>query len=200
MPDATITPPNTTRPSQPTSQSGAAAYIQQHKGVVIGGALAVAVLAFFLLRKKSTASSSSSTTTPQMTTTEPYSTGVTGDTNEGDYYAGILNAIQSGDTALSTAITGLSTAQASATNANTSTTNPATGATNNGSASGVTVGNDTYYPVEAGDTFMKGTETYYEPIPGAGIFNPIAAPNSGYSNQQQYVLANPSQPGGFQLG
>lgn len=140
MPEANITPPPTTRPSQPSGGSGggAAAYIQSHKGVVIGGALAVAVGVFFLFRKKSSSSSTTAATTPSSTAQQvyPYSTGVTGDTNQGDYYAGILNAIQQEGTTLSTAITGLNTASSSGTNASTGASNPATGATNNGSASG----------------------------------------------------------------
>lgn len=140
MAENTITPPRTSVPNSGASSGGGLSeWVSNHKGLAIGGLLAAAVGAYLLLRSRSSSSSSTqNSTTATPSTLYPYSTGVTGDTNTGDYYAGILNQLNSNSSALSSQLTGLQTALTSAINAGTAAGNPSTGATNNGSTSGST--------------------------------------------------------------
>lgn len=127
MPD-TITPPKTT-----PSASRGGNWFSQHRGLTIGGGLAAALVLYLVIRSRNKSASqqpnqSTATAVPQY----PYSTGVSSDTNFGDYYAGLLNSNQ----ALANQVSQLGTGLLSAINANQGAQNPSTNPTNNGSPSG----------------------------------------------------------------
>ena len=123
----------------PPDKPGIKEWVTEHKGIAIGGAVALAVGVYILLRSKKSASSSSASSGTNQTgtpaTVYPTSSGITGDTNQGDYYAGILNQLNSNSSALSSQLTGIGTSLTSAIDAITATGNPSTAPTNTGSPS-----------------------------------------------------------------
>ena len=118
----------------PPAKTGGKSWISQHKGIVIGGGLAAAVVLYLILRSRSSSSSSTQNSTAAATPVYPTSTDITGNTNFGDYYAGLLNSNQ----ALANQVSQLGTDLLSAINGQAGATNPSTGPTNNGSTSGTT--------------------------------------------------------------
>jgi hypothetical protein len=169
MPDS-ITPPNTTRPSGGGGK-GLGDWVTQHKGVAIGGLFVVLVGGYLLIRsrKSSAASSTTQNATGTPATVYPTSSGITGDTNQGDYYAGILNQLNSNDTALSSQLTGLQTGITTAINGLTSVTNPSTGATNTGSASGSQVGEGTIDLPGIGQSVILGQLNSADKVVGYNV-------------------------------
>jgi hypothetical protein len=140
MPDDIKPPPTSAR--TPSGSGGIGGWVGSHKGIAIGGGIAALVGAYLIIRSRKSSSTATSSTTAAGGTAQtvyPTSSGITGDTNQGDYYAGILNQLNSNDSALSSQLTGLGTSITSAINAGTAAANPSTGATNTGSASGSSV-------------------------------------------------------------
>lgn len=135
MPSDTIVPPGgltVTHPETAPKQSGVS-WINSHKGTVIGGSIAVGLVGFLILhqmnKNKTSATSSQNSSIPATSTPQYMTSGSGYDTNTGDYYAGLLNAIdQQGSTqsaGLSSAITQLE----QYINSQTSTQNPGGGTT-----------------------------------------------------------------------
>lgn len=199
MPD-TITPPNTSAPTPRASSSGAGGWISQHKGVAIGGGIALLVAAYLIFRSRSSSSSSNTSNTTQGTpaTVYPTSSGITGDNNAGDYYAGILNQLDSNDSALSSQLTGLSTAISSLTNAQTAASNPATGATNSGSPSASAAPSGPTYSALSNPSDLQAltstnTPLFYAPTPG--VYEQVGDQPGNTTNPELAWIQN-NLPGG----